>query len=109
MATTPDPATADLSMDADPAAGADPSSPAPDMSAGYCIEIKVSGDGKISVGVESAAAEASEEGAESGQDEDYQSVPTIGDAVRLVREIYNHAGSLQSDSAGEDQMVSGYR
>lgn len=101
---------ADPTMDETAAPAGDmPEDAAPDMSGGYCIEIRVDGQGKLSVGVEPLAAEASEEGAEGGQDESYQSVNTIGDAVRLVREIYNHAGSLQADTAGEDQMAAGYK
>ena len=106
MATTPDPMMDDPNA---PAGDADEGA-APDMSGGYCVEIRVDAQGKISVGVEPLAAEAQEEGAEGGgDDEGYQSVNTIGDAVRLVREIYNHAGSLQADSAGEDQMAEGYK
>lgn len=101
MADMPDPAMEDAG-----APSADDA--APDMSGGYCIELRVSADGKISVGVEPLAAEEGEEGG-GASEEDYQQVPTIGDAVRLVREIYNHAGSLQSDAAGEDQMAAGYR
>lgn len=101
MATMPDP-----SMEVPAAPMGDEAEAAPDMAGGYCIELYIGSDGKMSVGVEPKAAEDAEgEGAE----ETRQPVNTIGDAVRLIREIYNHAGSLQADSAGEDQMAAGYK
>lgn len=87
-----------------------------DASKGYCIEIRVGADGKVSVGVESLADEQSEEagtgeGAEGGEgsgDDDYQPVDSFIAAIKLAKEIYAHAGSMSDMSASQDEMNSGY-
>lgn len=96
---------------ADPTAGAQDD--APDTSQGYCIEIRVDADGKIKVGVESLADEQAEESqgaepAEGDDSEQYQEVGSIGEALKLVKQIYSSAGEMQDMGAGMDEMNSGY-
>jgi len=76
----------------------------PDASGGYCIEIKVGADGKVSVGVEPQSAEDSE-----GEDEEnYQPVDSFAAAIKVAKEIYAHAGNMQDMGAGMDEMSAGY-
>lgn len=86
---------------------------AADASQGYCIEIRVDADGKIKVGVESLADEQAEESqggepAESEDSEEYQEVGSIGEALRVVKDIYTNAGNMQDMGANESEMDSGY-
>lgn len=74
-------------------------------SGGYCIELKVGADGSIKVSVEPASAEVGEE-AES--DEEYQSVPNIREAIKLVIDIYNNQGQTQDTGANDAEMAKGY-
>lgn len=75
----------------------------PDTSGGYCIEIMVSADGSVSVGVEPKSAED-----EEGDDENYQPVDSFAAAIKLAKEIYAHAGNMQDMGAGMDDMSAGY-
>lgn len=79
---------------------------AADTSGGFCIEIKVSSSGEIKVGVESLADEQSEEGGESA--DEYQTVGSFGEALRLAKEIFTHAGSMADAGASQDEMSAGY-
>lgn len=80
-----------------------------DMSGGYCIEIRVDSQGKMSVGVEPLAEEDKEEGGEGeGDGEDYQPVASVGEACKLVREIVAHAGQMADTGADSDAMAAGY-
>ena len=76
---------------------------APDMAGGYCIEIYVTPDGKMSVAVEPKMAEESAPGEEAAQP-----VANIGEAMRLVREIVANAGEMTDMGAGQDEMGAGY-
>lgn len=101
---------------ADPAATAVAQDGALDTSGGYCIEVRVDADGKIKVGVESLADEQAEdaqggEPAAEGDDNDneqYQEVGSIGEALKLVKQIYAGAGEMQDMGAGMDEMSAGY-
>lgn len=64
----------------------------------YTIEIKVDASGGIQVGVETGAQEAAE-----GEDgEQYQAVANIGEALRLVKDIYSNAGQNTSGAAAQE-------
>ena len=96
-----------------PAMAGDPSADtdtAPDMSAGYVIEITCTPDGKFTVAVEPKGEEASEEGAggDGTDDDEAQAVATIGDVCKLVREIVQHAGQMVDSDAGTEEMGAGY-
>lgn len=66
----------------------------------YTIEIKVDASGGIQVGVETGAQEAAEsEGEDGGQ---YQAVANIGEALRLVKDIYSNAGQNTSGAAAQE-------
>lgn len=99
----------------DPNAAPDPAA-APDgegMGAGYCIEIHVSAEGSIKIGVEPEGDEAAEEGAatpEAGAEEgdDAQPVANIREAMKVVMDIYKNSGQI-ADADGEDQMSAGYK
>lgn len=71
---------------------------------GYSIEIYVDGDGKISVGVESGAEEASEHQA-TGQEPERTPVKGIREALEIVMDIYKNQGQM---NAGEDQFAAGF-
>lgn len=97
---------ADMTSQADDTAGMQDDtqdSDTPDTSGGYCIEIRVGADGKVSVGVEPKSAED-----EEGDEENHQSVDSFAGAIKLAKEIYAHAGSMQDMNAGMDQMSAGY-
>lgn len=83
---------------------------APDMSNGFTIELNVGLDGKMTVSVEPAAEESSEEGSGSdgSDDDEAQPVANIGEALKLIREIVAHAGQMTDTSASNDEMSSGY-
>lgn len=72
------------------------------MSGGYCIEIRVSPDGKIQVGRE----EAAEENAEA-EDTSYRPAKSFGDAVRMAMEIYENNGDMAAGDA-QAQFDEGY-
>jgi hypothetical protein len=80
------------------------------MSAGFMIEIRCTPDGKFAVGVEPMAEESQEEGAEAGAGDDgeFQAVGSIGEVLKLVREIAAHAGSMVDTKASDDAMAAGY-
>lgn len=84
------------------------SMPPEGQSSDYVIEVKISGQ-SILVGVESADTEMAEEGEGVGDEEQYQEVQSIGEACRLIREIYASQGQVQSPSAGAEQMAGGYK
>lgn len=91
---------------ADPAAEAAPAS-----GAGYKIEIHCDGSGQMfKVGVEPAAEESAEPGATGEGDEegDFQSVGSVGEVCKLVREIVAHAGQMADTDASAQEMGSGY-
>lgn len=105
-------------MALDPSMQAAPSALAPDApaSAGFTVELKVDGQGKMTVCVEPAAEEAGEESSgavmagsddESGDDES-QPVANIGEALKLIREIVTHGGQMADVGASSDEMSSGY-
>lgn len=80
-----------------------------DMSGGFCIELRVTADGKMSIGVESLDDEAAEEGGEGGSsDEDYQPVKSLQEAFKLIKEIVAHGGNQQDMQASASDMASGY-
>lgn len=108
MART-DPMQDDTATDTDAMSGADIGSD--DMSNGFCIEIRCTPDGKFAVGVEPLAEEAKEEAGEGGEGEDgdYQPVASIGEVLKLVREIVAHAGELVDTGAAADEMNAGYK
>jgi hypothetical protein len=84
-------------MDAAPGAeGAQGMAPQDD---GYIICVHVTGDGQISVGVETAAEEA-EEGGESAMD--YAPAKNIQDALSQAKAIYDNQG--QPAGAGNDRL-----
>jgi hypothetical protein len=105
---------------ADPAA--DPSMGAPDADAGaestenagpqgYCIEIHVSADGKISVGVESEAEESSEEQGEGGEggepsDDNLSPAKDIKDALTQALAIYKADGAADATQTHAKQIQS---
>lgn len=64
----------------------------------YTIEIKVDASGGIQVGVETGAQEAQE-----GEDEEqYQAIGNINEALRLVKDIYSNAGQNTSGAAAKE-------
>lgn len=104
-----------------PTSGAAPSAPddtdaAPgDMSAGFVIEIRCTPDGKFSVGVEPLSEEDQEESGAagdadsgSGDGEDMQSVASVGEVCKLVRELVAHAGQMADTGTESDAMSSAY-
>ncbi len=73
---------------------------------GYCIEIHVSADNKITVGVES---EEDEEGEESGTPDDgAQPVDGIKGALALVLDIFKNGGQVADAAAGNGDFDSGF-
>lgn len=74
-------------------------------SGGYTIEIEVTADNKISVSVE---PEAPEGGAEGEAEGDAQQVASFGEALRVCKDIYAHAGEMQDTSGSAGDMESGY-
>lgn len=84
-----------------------------DSAGGYCIELRVTADGKMSIGVEPLAEEQSEEGAEDGSgegdDDNYQPVASLGGAIRLIKNIVAHAGDKTDMTAGQNDMDGGYQ
>lgn len=79
----------------------------PKTSPGYCIEIRVYEDGRLEVGVEDIY-EDEEEHEDSGDEPKYQPVESIGDAIRIVREVYQAAGSTQGDMEQREAMQGAY-
>jgi hypothetical protein len=97
----------DPAMQAPPApAGAPPADAAPADQGGFCIELYVTGDGKMSVAVEPGKAEAAE-GAEGGEPAS-QPVGSIQEAFKLIRDIVEHGGQQVDAGASQDAMSSGY-
>lgn len=84
--------------DAEMASDAPLETPAEDDGS-YTIEIKVDASGGIQVGVETGAQEAQE--ADEGE-EQYQAVANIGEALRLVKDIYSNAGQNTSGAAAKE-------
>lgn len=80
-----------------------PEAAAPDMSAGYVIEIRCTPDGLHKVGVEPMTPEMAE-----ADDSQFQEVANIGEAMKLVREIAAHAGNMVDTKASDDAMAAGY-
>jgi hypothetical protein len=96
----------------DPSATPDEGADAP---GGYTIEINVSADGKITVGVEPASEESAEESgsAQPGDDaegtgDDTQPVANAREAAKLVVDIINNAGQMQDTGADDAAMSGGY-
>jgi hypothetical protein len=79
-----------------------------DMSNGYTIELCVKPDGSMTIGVEPIAEEQSEESGESGGDGDTQPVSSLGDAIRVIKDIVAHAGDISDMQGSQDAMSSGY-
>lgn len=78
-------------------------------SGGYCIEIRVDANNKVSVGVEPLKDEMSEEGAEGGKEESYQPVKSIQEAMAIVKDIYANAGNVKEGMAqSTNEMNEGY-
>ncbi len=69
-----------------------------DMSQGYTIEISVLPDGTFSVSSEPLQAEATEETGEPGS-ETGQSAKSIGDALKIVLDIYKNSGTASNEQA----------
>lgn len=105
MAMNPDMMSKDdMGATTDASATTDDSAP----TGGYCIEIKVTADGKMSVGVEPQADDAAEEGGENGDEGEYQSVSGMSDLMRLIKDIVSNAGQIEDISGGQDEMSAGY-
>jgi hypothetical protein len=89
MATMPQPAQA--------APGQEPSQPDPSQpdqgEGGYCIEVEVSAQGQITVSVESADQEDSEQ---PGQEDESGDMPVnnIRDACKMVEQIFANNGQM---------------
>ena len=86
-----------------------------EASPGYTIEVTVTGDGQISVGVESADEENAEESggdqAETGDQESAEAKPfkNIKDALTYALQIYKNDGEPPEDDAtSESAFQSGY-
>jgi len=56
---------------------------------GYCIEIRVDADNKVSVGVESTSDKPEYEEGE------YQQVGSIQEAMAIVKDIFANSGNVQ--------------
>ena len=86
----------------------------------YTIEITVTADGKISVGVETAQEESEEEGGSEGTatDEDMasegsepgaaQPVKSIKEALVLALEIFKNNGEAPAPDTSDSDFASGY-
>lgn len=101
----------DPSMQATP----DPAAPveAPEASGGFVVELKVTADGKMSVSVEpmteeAPAAPSADGTAPAAPEEDSQPVASLGEALKLIREIVTHGGEQTDMGASQDEMSSGY-
>jgi hypothetical protein len=70
---------------------------------GYCIEIQVGSDGKITVGVEPAEAEAQE-----GSEPKGSPVANIKEALQVAMDIYKNGGQVMDANAGEADFASGF-
>jgi hypothetical protein len=90
---------------------------APAAPGGYTIELKVSADGKMSVSVEPDVEEAGEEAgvtpppdgaAPVPPEDDSQDVASLGEALKLIREIVMRGGEQTDMGASQDEMSSGY-
>ena len=93
----------------DPSAAPEAAAPAEDT--GYTIEIKVSGDGSITVSSESANEEAGEESAEGGEAAEAPEgtpVKSIKEALTLVLDIYRNDGQASQGASADDQMNEGF-
>lgn len=64
-------------------------------SGGYCIEIRVDANNKVSVGVEPLKEEVTEDGAE----ENYQPVKSIQEAMAVVKDIFANSGNVKEGMA----------
>ena len=101
-------------MAQDPAAMPPEAEPPEGQSSDYTVEIKVSG-GTFKVGVESADDEAQEEqgGGEAGptgDDENFQDCKSVGEVIRLVRQILTSQGQMgATDAQGDADMAAGYK
>lgn len=97
-------------MDAPMDAGTDPAEGAPaDMAEdqgpqGYCIELHVSADNKITVSVEPEDEEAGEEQTPDGA----TPVDGIKGALALVLDIFKNGGQVADAAAGEGDFDAGY-
>ena len=90
----------DMQMQSDPAQGQE-------SQVGYEICIRVDAQNQISVGVESASAESSEQpGGEQGES-GYQSVESIDQALQVAGDIYKNSGQIDSRT-DEQQAQAGY-
>ena len=100
------------------APAADPSTdPSADPSAtggdddqgGYTIEIEVSGDGSITVSVESAATEGAESTGDESKDEaSAQPAANIKEALTLALGAYKNNGQLPDAKGANDQFDQGF-
>jgi hypothetical protein len=82
---------------------------APAEDSGYEICIRVDGQGKISVGVETPGQEMAESDAMDGEMEDkgYTPVDSWPEALQIVQDIYKNAGQMDQRSPDE-QLQAGY-
>ena len=100
---------ADPTMQDTGANPADASSEAESGSAGYTIEITVTADGKISVGVESSDQENAEEsGAPADASDSAQPAKDIKSALVMALEIYKNNGEAPGADDSDEQFASGY-
>jgi hypothetical protein len=78
-------------------------------SGGYCIEIHVGADGKLSVEVESEAEEAQEEGAEAGGEAGETGSPasSIKEALTMALAIYKNNGQMPDDTGADEAFQQG--
>lgn len=75
---------------------------------GYCIEIHVGADGKISVDVEPEADEAAEEQGEGGESSKGQPVSGFKEALQVAMDIYKNDGQIQDAGAGDSDFAEGF-
>ena len=79
--------------------GVEPTAP---TQGGLCVELKIGADGSLKIGVEPLEMEE-----EEGTEEEYQTVPNLAAAFKLIKEIVSQ-GQMVDPAAGQTDMASGY-
>lgn len=117
---------ADMMQGAPAPTGEDSAMPPPEAQGGFVIELRVTADGKMSIGVEPMGEESAEDSAPpptppaggppgmppspppAEPEDNYQPVASLGEAMKLIREIVMHGGESADAGASQDEMSAGY-
>jgi hypothetical protein len=78
----------------------------PAQQSGYCIEIHVSADNQITVGVEPESAESAE--GETQPDNGGQAVSSIREALQVAMDIFKNGGQVMDAESGDGDFSAGF-